>query len=40
MAGRHVTIAVENARAFEKLMSLRKRIEDLESVYLEEEIRK
>ncbi|SRR5579883_356872 len=36
--GRHVTIAVENALAFEKIRALRKRIED-EKVYLEEEIR-
>ncbi|MBZ5606366.1 MAG: sigma 54-interacting transcriptional regulator [Acidobacteriia bacterium] len=36
--GRHVTIAVENALAFEKITELRKRIED-EKVYLEEEIR-
>jgi formate hydrogenlyase transcriptional activator len=35
---RHVTIAVENALAFEKISELRKRIED-EKVYLEEEIR-
>ena len=35
---RHVTIAVENALAFEKITKLRKRIED-EKVYLEEEIR-
>jgi formate hydrogenlyase transcriptional activator len=35
---RHVTIAVENALAFEKIRELRKRIED-EKVYLEEEIR-
>ncbi len=36
--GRHVTIAVENALAFDKIRELRKRIED-EKVYLEEEIR-
>jgi formate hydrogenlyase transcriptional activator len=36
--GRHVTIAVENALAFEKIAALRQRIED-EKVYLEEEIR-
>ena len=36
--GRHVTIAVENALAFEKIAMLRQRIED-EKVYLEEEIR-
>jgi formate hydrogenlyase transcriptional activator len=35
---RHVTIAVENALAFEKISELRQRIED-EKVYLEEEIR-
>src|SRR5262249_26197320 len=35
---RQVTIAVENALAFEKIRELRKRIED-EKVYLEEEIR-
>ena len=35
---RHVTIAVENALAFEKISELRRRIED-EKVYLEEEIR-
>ena len=35
---RHVTIAVENALAFEKIRELRKKIED-EKVYLEEEIR-
>ena len=35
---RHVTIAVENALAFDKIGQLRKRIED-EKVYLEEEIR-
>jgi formate hydrogenlyase transcriptional activator len=35
---RHVTIAVENALAFEKISELRKRLED-EKVYLEEEIR-
>ncbi len=36
--GRHITVAVENALAFEKISELRKRIED-EKVYLEEEIR-
>ncbi len=36
--GRHVTIAVENALAFEKIKELRRRMED-EKVYLEEEIR-
>ena len=35
---RHVTVAVENALAFEKISELRKRFED-EKVYLEEEIR-
>ncbi|MGH9558977.1 MAG: sigma 54-interacting transcriptional regulator [Bryobacteraceae bacterium] len=35
---RHVTIAVENALAFEKIRELRKKMED-EKVYLEEEIR-
>ena len=35
---RHITVAVENALAFEKISELRKRIED-EKVYLEEEIR-
>lgn len=35
---RHVTIAVENALAFEKISELRQRIED-EKVYLKEEIR-
>jgi formate hydrogenlyase transcriptional activator len=35
---RHVTIAVENALAFEKISELRQRFED-EKVYLEEEIR-
>ncbi len=36
--GRHVTIAVENALAFEKIRELRRRMED-EKLYLEEEIR-
>jgi formate hydrogenlyase transcriptional activator len=35
---RHVTIAVENALAFEKIHELKRRMED-EKVYLEEEIR-
>jgi len=36
--GRHVTIAVENALAFEKIHELKRRMED-EKIYLEEEIR-
>jgi formate hydrogenlyase transcriptional activator len=36
---RHITVAMENALAFEKISGLRRRIED-EKVYLEEEIRK